>query len=55
MYTYTDISYLQQITKNNNDIIRVTIDKFRDSIPEVISKLERADSNKDYNTLDFIL
>lgn len=51
MYTYTDISYLQQITKNNYDIIRLTIDKYSVSIPDVMSKLEYALQKKDYNAL----
>lgn len=51
MYTYTDISYLQQITKNNHDIIRLTLEKYSVSIPEVISKLELFLQKKDYNAL----
>lgn len=51
MYTYTDISYLQQITKNNYDIIRLTIEKYSVSIPDVVSKLEHALQKKDYNAL----
>ena len=51
MYTYTDISYLQQITKNNNNIIKLTIEKLSVSIPEVVAKLENAIQRKDYNAL----
>jgi HPt (histidine-containing phosphotransfer) domain-containing protein len=48
---YTDISYLQQITKNNYDVIRLTIDKFTVSIPEVTTKLERFLKEQDYDAL----
>ena len=48
---YTDISYLQQITKNNQEVIKLTIDKFTVSIPEVNSKLERFLEAKDYDAL----
>lgn len=48
---YTDISYLQQITKNNHEVIRLTIDKFTVSIPEVNSKLERFLNERDYDAL----
>ena len=51
MYTYTDISYLQQITKNNFGIIKMTIEKYSISIPDVVSKLELALQKKDYNAL----
>ncbi len=48
---YTDISFLQQITKNNYEVIKLTIDKFTVSIPEVNSKLERFLKTKDYDAL----
>lgn len=48
---YTDLSYLRQITKNNYEVIILTIDKFTVSIPQSISNIKKAQRIEDYDTI----
>src|SRR5690606_13253109 len=48
---YTDLSYLQGITKNNHEVIRMTIEKFAVNITESMEKMDNALSREDWESI----
>lgn len=48
---YTDLSYLQGITKNNHEVIRITIEKFAVNITESMKKMDTAVSREDWESI----
>ena len=48
---YTDLSYLRQITRNNYEIINITIGKFLTNIPEASQKMKAALRSEDWDTI----
>lgn len=48
---YTDLTYLREITRNNKDVIEVTINKFSASIPESLSKIKKGLISEDWDTV----
>lgn len=48
---YTDLTYLRGITRNNDDVIRMTIDKFLASIPASSDNMKKALLSEDWDSL----
>lgn len=48
---YTDLSYLQGITKNNHEVIRMTIEKFSVNMAETMKRMDSALSEEDWGSI----
>lgn len=48
---YTDLTYLRGITRNNDDVVRITIDKFLASIPVSSANMKKALLSEDWDSL----
>lgn len=48
---YTDLTFLRGIARNNDDVIRITIDKFLVSIPTTSVNMKKALQSEDWDRL----
>lgn len=48
---YTDLSYLQGITKNNHEVIRMTIEKFSVNMAETMNRMDNALLEEDWEKI----